>query len=306
MPPLAALILDWVMTACWPIIGASGMAYFSGLLFTTAGLLLGVVALSPWLAARGRWKTLLDRRTGPAMLGMGFFSGAATAIFISALRYTTPANAAIMAQVEVLYSALLCAFFLGESITQAQAAASALVIAGTGLIMLHDLSSPRWKGDLMILATPWMFQVSHMLSKRLPAELDSLSLAGGRAVYGIVAMAPFCWYSLRHGGRWSWRPQALQVLAVQGLLMSSINFVVWYRAIRNMDLSKATAFILSYPALTLFFSWALGRERVSGTQVLGLLVTLAGATWMSLLVLRAQDARQPRFLPETPGTDLVP
>lgn len=302
MSPLAALIIDWVVTALWPIIGAYGVVHFSGPLFSTAGLCVGVLLMAPWLLRAGRWRAMFERRTGPTLAAMGFLSGLATTIYISALDYTTPANAAIMAQVEVLYSALLCAYFLGERVTAAQGAATALIMAGTGMVMLHDLSSPRWKGDLMVLATPWLFQVSHMLSKRLPAGLDAVSLSGGRAVYGIVTMLPVCAWVLARGARWSWSGEAMLILGLQGALMSSLNFVLWYVAIRGMDLSKATAIMLSYPALTVLFSWALGRERIGALQVAGLVVTMAGAYWMSRLVVAARAGLQA----ETPGTDLIP
>jgi drug/metabolite transporter (DMT)-like permease len=298
--PLAALILDWVLTAFWPIIGAAGIPHYSGVLFSWAGLAVGLIAMAPWLARRGRWRAILAPGTRLNLFLMGLFSGGATVLYISALAYTTPANAAIMAQVEVLYSALLCAVFLGERLSARQSAASLLIVAGTGLIMAHDLTSPRWKGDLMIVATPWMYQVSHIFSKRLPKDLDPITVAGGRVVYGLVAMAPVvAWVLLGHP-RWSWEPAPLLTLLIQGLAMSSLNFVLWYMAILRMDLAKATAIMLSYPALTVLFSWVLGREAIQGFQIIGLCVTFAGAYWVSRLVLQAQadiPARQ-RLEPE--------
>jgi drug/metabolite transporter (DMT)-like permease len=288
LSPFAALIVDVVMTAFWPIIGAAGMTYYSGILFPSAGLVIGLVCLLPFLAANGRWRVLLDPKTAPTLAAMGFFSGMASIIFISALAFTTPANAAIMAQIEVFYSAVLCAFILREPVTKSQAAASVLIVAGTGLVMLHDLTSPRWKGDLMMLATPWMFQVSHIFSKKLPKNMDPISISGGRVFYGILSLIPFVLWAAIHGGKWSWEPKALAILAVQGVTMSCLNFILWYRAIGGMDLSKATAIMLSYPALTVLFSWALGREPIDAVQIVGLVVTLAGAYWMSMLVLKAQ------------------
>jgi len=310
MSPLAALLSDWVLTACWPLVAALAAPYYSGILLATAGLVLGGLSLAPALARRGRWRALLDRKTAPILAGMGFFSGMATIIYVSAVAYTTPANAAIMAQVEVLYSAILCIVFLGERVTGEQALASSLVIAGTGMIMWHDLSSPRWKGDLMIVATPWMYQVSHLLSRKLPKHADAVTLSGGRIVYGLITTGPLCLYMALHGGRWSWQPGPLAILLAQGVFMSCLNFILWYRAILGMDLSKATTILLSYPALTVVFSWALGRETLSTIQLIGLAVTLTGASWVSRLVLASQGAlraaKPPAVLPETPGTDLVP
>jgi drug/metabolite transporter (DMT)-like permease len=283
MTPLAALVLDWAVTALWPLIGAFGMRHFSGALFATGGLVVGLAAMSPWLAAKGRWRRLFSREIAPSLAVMGFCSGAATVVYISALAHTTPANAAIVAQVEVLYSAALTAWLLGERPSLKLALAALLVMCGTGLVMLHDLSSPRWKGDLMILCTPWLYQVSHIFAKRLPRDLDSVTLSGGRVFYGILTMAPICLWSITHAGRWSWTPGAIGILVAQGLLMSSLNFVLWYKAIRNMELSTATTFMLSYPALTLVFSWLLGREAIMGVQILGLACSFSGAVWTARL-----------------------
>ena len=288
MTPLAALIVDWAITALWPLIGAFGMRYYSGALFTTGGLVIGLAVMSPWLLARGRWRRLFSRDTAPSLAMMGLCSGGATVIFISALAHTTPANAAIVAQVEVLYSAALTAWLLGERPSLKLGLAASLVMGGTALVMLHDLSSPRWKGDLMILCTPWLYQVSHIFAKRLPRDLDALTLSGGRVVYGILAMAPVCLWTLSHGARWSWAPGALGILATQGLLMSSLNFVLWYMAIRHMELSKATTFMLSYPALTLLFSWGLGREPIQAVQLAGLACSFSGAAWTARLTQQSR------------------
>jgi drug/metabolite transporter (DMT)-like permease len=239
---------------------------------------------------------LFSREVAPSLAMMGLCSGAATAVYISALAHTTPANAAIVAQVEVLYSAALTAWLLGERPSLKLSLAALLVIGGTGLVMLHDLSSPRWKGDLMILCTPWLYQISHIFAKRLPRDLDALTLSGGRVFFGILTMAPVCAWSLLHGGRWSWSSGALTILIAQGLLMSSLNFVLWYMAIRNMALSTATTFMLSYPALTLVFSWALGRETIHGAQIAGLICSFTGAVWTARLT-RADRRRSLDSIP---------
>lgn len=288
MSPLTALVVDWAITALWPLLGAEGMRHYSGILFGTAGLVVGLFLLSPWLAARGRWRRLLEPRIARSMAAMGLFSGTATVIYISALAHTTPANAAIVAQVEVLYSAALTAWLLGERPSLKLALAALLVMGGTGLVLGHDLDSPRWRGDLMILASAWMYQLSHIFAKRLPEDLDALTLTGGRVVFGILAMTPLCLWSLSRGARWSWEAPALGVLLAQGALMSSVNFVLWYRAIRGMDLSKATVFMLSYPALTLVMSWALGREAIGAHQVAGLACAFAGAAWTARLTADAK------------------
>jgi drug/metabolite transporter (DMT)-like permease len=283
MSPIAALILDVFITALWPLIGAAGLAYYSTTPFMTAGLVIGFASMTPWLARGGRARRMFSREAAPSLAVMGFFSGAASLVYIAALAYTTPVNAVILAQSEVVYSAVLSAIFLGERPTLKQSLASALVIGGTALIVLHDLRSPRWRGDLMILASPWMYQISHVFSKKLPHDLDAWTLSGGRALYGLLFMLPLCAWTMAYGGRWSWSAAPIGMLILQGLLCCSANLVLWYVALRGLELSKATTIMLSYPALTLVFAWLLGRETIRAVQVLGLATTFAGAAWTARL-----------------------
>ena len=293
MSALGALLSDWVITALWPIIAKYGVERFSAALFAQIGVALGFLSLSPWLILKGRWKRVLSPKLRGPFFMMGLFGSAlASFLFITALQYTTPANAAIMAQVEVLYSALLCAWWLGEHISLAQGLGSLLIVMGTGLIMAQDLSTPRWKGDLIILLTPWMFQVSHIYAKRLPKDLDSITIAGGRALYGSLALLPLTLISLRKGFLWSADAPSLGILAVQGIILNCINLVLWYSAIRRMDLSKATAIMLSYPALTLIFSWAMGHETIGIAQLAGLALSMSGAYWISMLVVKAKRSER--------------
>ncbi len=283
--PYAALVADWIVTALWPLVGQAGLRYYSAVPFLWAGLLIGTACLLPFMLAGGRWRRLFARDVAPSLVAMGVFSGAATLIYICALNYTTPVNTVIIAQVEVLYSSLISARYLGERPTLKQSLASLLVVAGTAMIVLRDLHSPHLRGDLMVLFTPWMYQVSHVYSKKLPHDLDAMTLSGGRVFYGLLATTPFALWAFARGTAWSWAPPALRVLAAQGVLMSSLNFVLWYVAIRGMELSKATTILLSYPALTLVFAWALGREAIGVAQLAGLSCTFAGAAWTARLSL---------------------
>jgi drug/metabolite transporter (DMT)-like permease len=299
--PFIFLLGAWLVNSVWPLIGQDGVRLFSVPLFCFAGTAVGALALSPWLLRGGRWRRALDPGLARPLLVMAICNSAASLIYLKALLYTSPANASVMAQSEVLYSALLSAWLLKERIGSGQALASLLVLAGTGLIMAQDLGSPRWKGDLMILLTPWIYQVSHVCAKRLPRDLDPILLSGTRLGYGLLVLAPLAVWSLAHGGNWTWSREGCRLLLAQGIVMNALSLVCWYGAILRMDLAKATAFLLSYPALTMLFSWAWGRERISGPQLAGLAVTMAGAGWLTRITLAAGDQRSALTAPATSG-----
>lgn len=287
MSPLTALLIDWVITALWPLLAKAGTERFAPVIFAQAGLIVGLLVLAPAMTLKNRWKIILSPELRLPLFFMGFFGSAVTTfLFITALGYTTPANAAIMAQIEILYSALICRWVLGEHIGMSQIAGKVLVIAGTGLILLHDFGSPRWKGDLIILLTPWMFQVSHIFAKRLPADIDAVTIAGGRVFYGALSLLPLALWVFWHNPAINWDREGALLILAQGILMNSINLVLWYLAIRRMDLAKATTLMLSYPALTVLFSWSLGHETIGPSQIGGLVLTFAGAWWISTLIAK--------------------
>lgn len=74
------------------------------------------------------------------------------------------------------------------------------------------------------------------------------------------------------------------VLGYTGILKYGLAMVVWYQAIRALDLSKVTAIYLSYPILSLLISTALKLETPTFTQLFGLVITCAGAYWVSRTV----------------------
>ncbi len=284
---MTALVVDVLITALWPLIGAAGLRDYGAVPFMSAGMALGALSVLPWLALEGRWRRVVSGGAARALALMGLFSAAPSLIYVIALAYTTPVNAVILAQVEIVYSVIISAAALGEKPTLKQSLASALVIGGTALIVARDLRSPRWRGDLMILGSAWMYQVSHAISKKLPRDLDSWTLAGGRLFYGALILAPAAAWALSRGARWSWAPGPLGTLALEGVLACSANIVLWYVALRGLDLSKATTIMLSYPAATLVFSWLWTHEPVAGVQVAGLAATVGGAAWTARLAAQA-------------------
>lgn len=280
--PLTALFIDWGLTATWPIVGKWALAFYDPVSYGFLSLAVGFLTAVPFLGRTGLKAIVSPGLRGRLFLMGAFGSGLPTLLLLIGVSRTTPANAAIVCQVEVVYSALLAALFLGERITRRQVAGTALVLSGTGLILGKDIGTPHWGGDLILMGTVWMFQVSHIISKRLPREVDHWTIAGARMFYGWLVVLPFFLWVLASGGaRLSADPHALGLLGYQSVFLGSLNLWFWYVAIRNLELAKTTAVMLSYPALTMVLSWALGVETLGWHQLAGLALALTGALWIT-------------------------
>lgn len=286
MNPLAATWLCWAIIGLSPIAGKYAVGVISPALLVFLGTLIGVIYFTPWITKNHKWGELLAKETRWKFLFIGTFGTALPfTISLIALHYTTPGNAAILQQSELLYSLLFAALFLKEYPTKAQLAGSALIVLGVAFILVKEHYTPRWTGDLLIVGSTWMLQAGSAMAKKLPKQLDYRLIGMARNLYALPALIIItaiiaCTDTL------VLKPnlQMFSVLTYTGVLKYGLAMVLWYKAIRMLDLSRVTAIYLSYPVLSLIGSALLGLEKITPYQVFGLLLTLAGAYWVSNLV----------------------
>jgi len=285
MSPLTSLWISWLFTSTWPIAGQSGVNSISPVLFAWISAFLGALYFVPWAYRNTAWKKFARRDIIINLAGLGLFGSALPVVlFFFALQYTTPANAAILAQSEIVYSIILSTLVLRERLGAAQLTGTLMVLSGTILVAFNERFSPRWTGDLIVICTPWMYQVSHIYAKKLPADCPPEFIAAARTFYGTLFLTPLMLFSLFSPGfKFFITPGSVSAMLYWGLILAGFNNVLWYKAIRNMELSKASAIILSYPAMTTFLSWVLGRETLHGYQLAGLSISMAGAYWVTML-----------------------
>lgn len=200
-----------------------------------------------------------------------------------ALKWTTPANIAILNQVEMLYSLLFCAVFLKEKITLKQIVASFLIFAGATILMFEGGITPHLKGDLIVVFCVWMFQASHILIKKLPSEINDNLICATKNFYSIPVLIILL-FLFEEQPVFNFNFSLLVVLVYMGIIRYGLSYNLWVYAIRNLELSKTTAVALSFPALTLVLSVIFGYDKFSLFNILGLILTMAGALWLNKLM----------------------
>ena len=135
-----------------------------------------------------------------------------------------------------------------------------------------------------------MLQAASCVAKKLPKHLDHRLIAAARNVYALPALAVILAVLACQGGL-TLKPnlQAAWVLLYTGIFKYGWAMILWYQAIRALDLGKVTAIYLSYPVLSFLLSLILGLEPLHLYQLVGLGLTLAGAYWVSLIVKKQQE-----------------
>ncbi len=279
--PVYAIWLAWLATSINVVISKLAVPYVTSALFLLLACFIAVLCFRVYLGKSGEWQKLFRNDVWPRALAMGTFGTALPmTIFMVALNYTTPVNAAIANQFEIIYSLILSAIILKERPTAKQIGGSVLILLGVGLIVLEGGTSIQAKGDLMVVGCLWMYQVSHIFAKKLPKDLGPQTIAAARALYAMPALGILCLCLASFQGPLQFdvhAPLLWVVLGVSAFVNYFLGNSYWYQAIRNMDLSKATAIILSYPVMTYVLSVFFGQDKVTLPKILGMVLAVGGA-----------------------------
>ncbi|MBR5151272.1 MAG: DMT family transporter [Elusimicrobiaceae bacterium] len=279
--PVCAIWLAWLATSINVVISKLAVPYVTSALFLLFACLIATVCFRFYFGKCGEWEKLFRKDVWPQALAMGTFGTALPmTIFMVALNYTTPVNASIANQFEIIYSLILSAILLKERPTLKQIGGSVLILLGVTLIVLEGGTSLQAKGDLLIIGCLWMYQISHIFAKKLPADLAPQTIAAARAFYAMPALAILCFCLMAIQGPLQFDAHA-STLWIVLLVSAVINYFLgnsyWYQAIRHMDLSKATAIILSYPVGTYILSVSFGQDKFTLPKILGMILAVGGA-----------------------------
>ncbi|MBP5429538.1 MAG: DMT family transporter [Elusimicrobiaceae bacterium] len=279
--PVYAVWLAWLATSINVVISKLAVPYVTSALFLFFACLIATLCFRIYFGNNDEWEKLFRKDVWPLALGMGTVGTALPmTIFMVALNYTSPVNAAIANQFEIIYSLILSAIILKERPTLKQIGGSMLILLGVGMIVLEGGTTLQAKGDLMVIGCLWMYQVSHIFAKKLPTDLSPQTIAAARAFYAMPALGILCLVLAFVQGPLQFEanvPTLWIILLSSALINYFLGNSYWYQAIRNMDLSKATAIILSYPVMTYVLSVAFGQDRVTLIKIIGMILAIGGA-----------------------------
>ena len=291
--PSIAIWIDTVITAINMVVAKYAVEYTSAALFLLLASLGATLCFIPHITCIHAWPRVFDRKYFWRYLGIGTLgTGLPMTIMVYALNFTTPTNASILNQFEIIYSLLLAWIILREKPSWAQLGGSALIIGGVTMLLWQAGFTPQLKGDLMIIGCLWMFQLSHILAKKLPADLDGQTVACIRSVFAMPALFLLIIYIAVTQGL-TFRP----TLTLGGCVLFSAVFcyyignALWYYGIRNMALGKATAIILSYPVFTFLISMMLGLDKLTIFKISGLVLALGGAYIVTLVRTQGESQK---------------
>lgn len=269
-----------------PILGKYGVSLAHPLFFAAftnfiaaAGLILFI------LLKRNPINKLFNKKYFLSLLLIGFFGTTLSNIlFFYGVRLTSGINSSILLQVESIYALFIGYTLLNERVSFRQIVATIVIILGTLLVIYQGTLALNW-GDLLVLGTPLCYQIGHIFSKRLlnQKELSPLFIAAGRTLYGGIFLFII---SQLFGVQEFEKLKEMNILGIlifYGLVIYGLSYYTFYESIKRINLSKATAIISVYPAVSILLAWFLLNERPDFYQMAGFFIILSGIFYLSNL-----------------------
>ncbi len=292
---LATVYLVWGSAFVFTKIAVTNLppALFAGVRFTTAGILLTLIA-----CLYGGDKLPVRRIEWRHVIIAGFFM-----VFVSnglntwAMQYMPSNQSALLNGTSAFWIAGLGVFGRrGHPLTRSAVLGLVIGFIGAVLILLPKgpLSSKGLVPQMAVLAACASWSLGTLYFRSIDTQLSSMlfmalqMLMGGLMLLGVAAA---------HGESMQWPPSAPGLIAMGYLTFFSSCLA--YTAYGWLSLNAKPAVISTYsyvnPAIAAFLGWIFLHENLSGVQQVGMVIIIVG---VCILTLPGGSLTDPKTLAE--------
>jgi len=304
---IALSLVCLVLLGTMPIISNLRPPVIDALTFALALSVWQVVFALPVFAVelkrgtRGIFGLDLLPRERRRMIYVAFFTGAlfglSTYLYVLGVEKAGAASAAIAIQAYPIFAILWESLFLKRRKTAFELASTAVLIAalfylGTGGTLRLSGLSPWF---LVALGVPLLWSIAHVIIKEelgktpiTPAQVTFF-----RVVISTVFLAAVVAVALPSGLVGAGTAILQPMAALMGLVYF-LELIVWFYAVRHIDVSLASSITTPWPALTMILAVPLLGDTIEPYQVVALIVVVACIYGLTLASLRKDRNRQAR------------
>jgi drug/metabolite transporter (DMT)-like permease len=268
-------------------------ALFSGIRFATAGTLLALIARiwsgSPWPSRPIEWRHVVVA---------GFFM-----VFVSnglntwAMQYLPSNQSALLNGTSAFWIAGLGTFGRrGHPLTRSAILGLVIGFLGAALMLIpkEPLSTKSLLAQAGVLTACFSWSLGTLYYRSIDTELSSLMFMALQMLMGGLMLLGL---GLVHGDAAHWAPNTSGLTAL--LYLTFFSSCLAYTAYGWLSLNTTPALIGTYgyvnPAIASFLGWQFLHEHLSGTQLVGMVVIIAG---VSILTLPGGSLTDPKTLAE--------
>lgn len=202
-------------------------------------------------------------------------------LFTSGLDRTSSVSAALLLNLEVVFTVLLARLVLREAVGGSRLMGMLLVVAGAAALGLgtHNLSSFSWRvGDWLVAGASLGWALDNILTRHI-AHSDALVIACVKGlVAGVVDFAIFAGYEGGHGLPLG----AVGAGLLVGFLGYGLSLVCFILALRTLGAARTSSYFASAPFVGAGLAIGLGQARVTPVLVCALLLAVSGVVLLTV------------------------
>ncbi|MEM8572650.1 MAG: DMT family transporter [Pseudomonadota bacterium] len=252
-----------------------------------------VFALELRSGTRGIFGADLTLRERSRMVGVALFTGTlfglSTYLYVLGVEKAGATNAAIAIQAYPLFAILWETVFLKRRKTSLELALTAILIGSlyylgtSGTLLLSGLSP--W--FLASLGVPLLWSIAHVIIKE---ELSNTPITPAQVTFFRVAISTlfllFVLVVAVPSGVTVGIAAVFQTMSAVMGLVYFLELIVWFYAVRHIDVSLASSITTPWPALTMVLAVPFLGDRIELYQVFALLVAVTCIYGLTLAGLR--------------------
>jgi drug/metabolite transporter (DMT)-like permease len=282
---IALLVLVMVIWGSTYVVTKAGLDELPPMLFALLRFAVASACLLPLALFRGGARALPRPRPWGTLTLMGLAGvGVYYVTFNLGMAYTTASQASLVQSSLPAVTAAMAALWLGERVSRRRALGIGLAVAGVLLIVIRTAPDPGAPspllGNALMVCTVLSWGVYTMLAKRT-ADVDPTVVVAAVTVIGTVLLIPAALVEAAvrgpapaiSAGGWA-------RIVFLGAFASAATFVLYSRALRDLDASQVGTFINLVPLLGVVSGVVVLGETVTPLAFAGGALVLAGV-WLS-------------------------
>jgi len=222
----------------------------------------------------------------------GLALAADTALFFSAVKETTVANATVIGALQPVLMLFVAYRLLNEQITRAQALWSLVAVGGAVFLIFGSSGLPGWSlfGDTLAVGALLFWTLYLYLVKKLLNESDitTLQLTTAVAIYTGLSLIPV---ALLFGQDLSWpSTRNWLLLGVMAFGSGLLAHPLMNWALARIAVTIGSAMMLLVPVSASLLAWAFLDERLRWAQLAGAIVVLTALGFLTRIATTGSAA----------------
>ncbi len=228
------------------------------------------------------------RRMWPSLLLLSLFgTGLHYTVQTFGLTLTSAANAGVYAITSPITITIIAWIFLREGLSPLKAIGMLLALLGVVFVIgpdqiLNFSLSGHILGDLLVMASIFMWGIFTVLSKHYGSSLPALSLTAAITFLGTAMMLPAgLWEFFSNQAPVRTAPtEAWLAILFLGVSCSFLATLLYLYALKQTESQKVGAYLYTIPPMTQLAAFFILGETIAITAILGMGLVLAGV-WMT-------------------------